>query len=59
MPDLKKKPVPQTYNLEIAGVGELHLKPDESLDLEPYKGAEKSDLNQDLIHKLIDCLKKI
>ncbi|GAB4578873.1 MAG: hypothetical protein Fur0022_16100 [Anaerolineales bacterium] len=60
MSDSKKKtsqkPAPQTFALDLPALSELRLEPRET---PPENSPPPKDVNQDLIHRLIHCVKKI
>lgn len=58
MKEPKSKPTPQTFTFELPALGELKLEC-EALEPEVKPLPVKKDVNEDLIHRLIDCLKKI
>ncbi|MCB9135233.1 MAG: hypothetical protein H6636_07390 [Anaerolineales bacterium] len=59
MKESNSKPMPQTYAFELPALGELKLELEETEpQVKPLYPAKK-DVNEDLIHRLIDCLKKI
>ncbi|HNB53722.1 MAG TPA: hypothetical protein PK530_17360 [Anaerolineales bacterium] len=59
MKETKKKPTPQTFTLELPTIGELRLEKEGESDSQPLQLPKKEPLNEDLIHRLINCVKKI
>lgn len=59
MPDPKKKPMPQSFTLELSTLGDMRLEPEKpKAELKPVT-PPKDDVNEDMIHRLINCVKKI
>lgn len=64
MPDPKKKPAKkpaaQTFGLELPALGELRLEPEEfPAELKPRQPAQNEGTSEDLIHRLINCVKNM
>lgn len=55
----KKKPAPQPYTLELPTLGDLRLEGEEPVVESKNTSSHKKDVNPDLIHRLINCVKKM
>ena len=55
----KKKPSHQTYALELPALGDLRLEGEEPVVEPKNMASHKKDVNPDLIHRLINCVKKM
>lgn len=59
MKDPKKKPTSKAYELEMSAIGELRLEKEVESELKPLQPVKKEPLSEDLIQRLINCVKKI
>jgi hypothetical protein len=63
MPDPKKKPVqkpvPQTFGLDLPALGELRLEREDPIVENKPLQPSKKEFNEDLIHRLITCVKNM
>lgn len=59
MKEPKKKPVPQAYNFELSAIGDLKLERETpEPEGKPLPPSQK-EVNEDMIQRLINCVKKI
>jgi hypothetical protein len=63
MSDPKKKtvqkPIAQTFGLDLPALGELRLELEEVEKGNKPRQAAKKEVNKDLIHRLITCVKNM
>ena len=59
MKDPKKKPSTKAYELEMPAIGELRLEKEVESELKPLQPMKKESVSEDLIQRLINCVKKI
>ena len=55
----KKETPVQTFTLEIPGVGDLRVEGEDKTTEPKIVQPPKKDVNEDLIQRLITCLKKM
>jgi len=59
MSEAKKKPAPQAYHLELPALGDLRLEREKLLAQPKSADALEDKVNEDLIRRLINRLKKM